>query len=73
MQRLTARICGYNYSLINYHYIIKSVIMFVLWMIYKYVANMHVWTIILSISYYEWCSGYNMYNEDPPAPNILPV
>jgi hypothetical protein len=47
--------------------------MLVHWMIYKYVANMLVWKIILSIYDYEWGLGYNIYNEVAPVPKILPV
>jgi hypothetical protein len=42
-------------------------------MIYKYVANLHVWKIILSIIKHEWGLGYNMYNEAPLATKILLV
>jgi hypothetical protein len=42
-------------------------------MIYKYVANMHVWKIILSIYDYERGLSYNMYNDAPPFIKILPV
>jgi hypothetical protein len=66
-------ICRYNNSFINYHYIITSNIMLVLWMIYKYMANRLVWKIILSIYDYEWGLGYNIYNDVTLVPEILPV